>query len=85
MVSKLDCYAGGVPFESGILPLLKHKWGNSHQPPCWSSRGNISCMSLLSVNKAAHSGFETQRRLHQKSKTRISVVLYIGHVSTKNV
>ena len=33
----------------------------------------ISCMPLPSVNKAAHSGFETQRRCHQKSKTRVSV------------
>ena len=33
----------------------------------------ISCMPPLSANKAAHSGFETQRRHHQKSKTRVSV------------
>ena len=26
-----------------------------------------------SMNKAAHSGFETQRRRHQKSKTGVSV------------
>ena len=32
-----------------------------------------SCMPLLSANKAAHSGFETQRRHYQKSKTRVSV------------
>ena len=30
-------------------------------------------MALLSTNKAVHSGFETQRRRHQKSKTEISV------------
>ena len=30
-------------------------------------------MPLPSVNKAAHSGFETQRRHHQKSETRVSV------------
>ena len=29
----------------------------------------ISCMPPQSLNKAAHSGFETQRRHHQKSKT----------------
>ena len=29
----------------------------------------ISCMPPQSSNKAAHSGFETQRRRHQKSKT----------------
>ena len=30
-------------------------------------------MSLPSVNKAAHSGFETKRRRHQKSKAGVSV------------
>ena len=29
-------------------------------------------MPLLSANKAAQSGFETQRRRHQKSKTGVS-------------
>ena len=33
----------------------------------------ISCKPLPSTNKAAHSGFENQRRCHQKSKTRVSV------------
>ena len=33
-----------------------------------------------SANKAVHSGFETQRRLHQKSKTGVSVPP--NHVST---
>ena len=30
----------------------------------------VTCMPLPSMNKAAHSGFETQRRHHQKSKNR---------------
>ena len=30
-------------------------------------------VSISSVNKAAHSGFETQRRRHQKSETGVSV------------
>ena len=30
---------------------------------------HISCKPPPSVNKAAHSGFETQRRCHQKSET----------------
>ena len=33
-----------------------------------------SHMSLPSANKVAHSGFETQRTRHQKSKTGVSVV-----------
>ena len=32
--------------------------------------GNLTHMPLPSVNKAAHSGFEIQKRHHQKSKTR---------------
>ena len=33
----------------------------------------VTHMPLPSANKALHSGFETQRRYHQKSKTGISV------------
>ena len=33
----------------------------------------VTCMPLPSANKAAHSGFETQRRYHQKPKTGVSV------------
>ena len=36
-------------------------------------RGHVTHTSLPSANKAAHSGFETQRRCHQKSKTGESV------------
>ena len=44
----------------------------------------ISCMPPPCVNKAADSGFETQRRCHQKSKTGVSCGPRRGHVSTKN-
>ena len=53
------------------------------------TRGNLrECTSLIkmplpSVNKAAHSGFETQRRHHQKSKTGVSVAPQKGHASAK--
>ena len=33
----------------------------------------VACMPPPSANKDAHSGFETQRRHHQKSKTGVSV------------
>ena len=36
------------------------------------------------ANKAVHSGFETQRRRHQKSKTGVSVAPQKGLVSSKN-
>ena len=32
-------------------------------------REHVTCTPLPSANKAAYSGFETQRRRHQKSKT----------------
>ena len=34
---------------------------------------HVTHMSLPRMNKAAHSGFETWRRCHQKSKTGVSV------------
>ena len=40
-------------------------------------------MPLSSKNKAAHSGFETQRRRHQKSKTGVSVAPQKGLMSSK--
>ena len=36
-------------------------------------RVHVSCTPPPSANKAAHSGFQTQRRCHQKSKTGVSV------------
>ena len=38
---------------------------------------------LPSANKAAHSGFETQRRHHQKSKTGVSVAPQKGLMSSR--
>ena len=38
-------------------------------------RQHVTRTPPTSVSKAAHSGFETQRRRHQKSKTGVSVVL----------
>ena len=40
-------------------------------------------MPLSSMNKAAHTGFETQRIHHQNSKTGISVVPQKGLMSSK--
>ena len=52
--------------------------------PCWLPRGQqvlpeaslrkrVTHSPLPSTNKAAHSGFETQRKHYQKSKTGVSV------------
>ena len=84
MVSTLDCYGGGVFIESRMLPLLKHMWGtvtgyhaagkrSVGVTPEVNLREHTSCRPLPIVNKADHSGFETQRRRHQKSKTGVSV------------
>ena len=42
----------------------------------------IACMPPPSVNKDAHSGFETQRRCHQESKTGVSVAPQKGLMSS---
>ena len=44
---------------------------------------HISRMPLQSSNKAAHSGFETQRRHHQKSETGVSVAPKMDMCQTK--
>ena len=46
--------------SAGVTPEVNLRECTSHRP-------------LPSVNKAAHFGFETQRRCHQKSKIGISV------------
>ena len=43
----------------------------------------VTYTPLSSVNKAAHSGFETQRRHHQKYKTGVSVSLKRSYVLHK--
>ena len=43
----------------------------------------ISCTPLQSLSKAAHSGFETQRRHHQKSETGVSVAPIMDMCPTK--
>ena len=56
VVSAFDCNQGGFPVRIRHPTLLKHTGHHAgHQVP--------------SVYKAAHPGFETQRRRHQKSKT----------------
>ena len=58
----------------------------THDHQRWIS-GNVHYVRLCNANKAARSGFETQRRRHQKSKTGVSVAPKIGHVyvSAKNI
>ena len=55
---RLLCYA--IYTGRGVAPEVNLREGISRTP-------------LQSLNKAAHSGFETQRRHHQKSETGVSV------------
>ena len=43
----------------------------------------VTCMPLPSMNKPAYSGFKTQRRHHQKSKTGVSEAPQKGLMSSK--
>ena len=56
--------------SAGVEPEVNLRECVTHMPP-------------LNANKAAHSGFETQRRHHQKSKTGVSVAPQKGLMSSK--
>ena len=69
--------------ENGLAAILATKRSVGVVPEV-NPREHATCMSLPSMNKAAHSGFETQRRHHQKSKTEVSVASQKGLMSSKN-
>ena len=58
--------------ENGLAAMLVTKM-SAGVPPEVNLWEHITCMSIPRVNKAANSGFETQRRCQQKSKTGVSV------------
>ena len=53
--------------------------------PKLNPREFVTHMHLPSTNKAADSGFETQRRHHQESKTGVSVAPQEGHISPPKI
>ena len=57
---------------NGWAAMLAPKWLAGVTPEV-NLRECVTCRPLQSVNKAAHSGFETQRSRHHKSKTGVSV------------
>ena len=80
VVSASDCQAGGLWFKS--CALLKHACGKSDWLAIYTGksvalevnlRKRISHTPLQSMDKVAHSAFETQRRCHQKSETGVPV------------
>ena len=69
--------------ENGSPGMLAAKrWAGV--APDMNLRERVTDMLPPSVNKAVHSGFETQRRCHQNSKTLESVVPQKGFMSSKN-
>ena len=54
--------------ETGLAAILATKRSAGVTPEV-NLREYVTCMPLLSANKAAHSGFENQRKHHQKAKT----------------
>ena len=56
------------PGSDGFVAVLAAKRLAGVAPEV-NLREHVTCTPLPSANKAAYSGFETQRRRHQKSKT----------------
>ena len=70
--------------EIGSAAMLATKRSAGVTPEV-NLRKCVTCMPLPSGNKAAQSGFETQRRRHQKSKTWVSVASQKELMSSKKI
>ena len=70
--------------ENSLAAMLATK-RSADVTPDVNLREHITCAPLSSTNKVDHSGFETQRRHHQKSKTGESVAPQKGLVPPNNV
>ena len=69
-------------WEKRLASMLAIYTGRGVTPEV-NLRECISCMPLQSSNKASHSGFETQRKCHQKSKTGVPVAPKMDMCPTK--
>ena len=65
-------YASKYVEEKGSVTMLASIRSPGVVPEV-NLRESVTCMPLPSMSKAAHPGFETQKRCHQKSKTGVSV------------
>ena len=76
---------GRSQFRAPPMPACRYMEGNGSASILATERfvGGAH-MPLPRVNKAAHPGFETQRRCHQKSKTVVSVAPQKGLLFSKN-
>ena len=68
--------------ENSLAVMLATKRSAGVAPEV-NLKEDVTCTPLSSKNKAAHSGSETQRKHHQKSKTGVSVVPQKGLTSSK--
>ena len=69
--------------ENGLAALLVTKRSAGVAPKV-NLKKHVTHTPLTSKNKAAHSsGYETQRRCHQKSKTTVSLAPQKGPMSSK--
>ena len=69
--------------ENSLAAILATKRSAGVTPEV-NLRECVRHTSLPSMNKAAHSDFETQRRHYQKSKTGVSLAPQKGLMSSKN-
>ena len=68
--------------EIGLVAMLATKRLAGIKPEL-NLREHVTCMPLPSMNKVVHSGFDTQRRRNQKSKTGASVAAQKGLLYSK--
>ena len=68
--------------ENGSATMLAAK-SSAGVAPEVNLKGMCNSMPLPSMYKVVHSGFETQRRYHQKSKAGVSVAQQKGRMSSK--
>ena len=78
-----QCLLASIVEEIDSIAMLSTKQSVGVTPDL-NLREHVTQMPLISANKAAHSGFEAQRRRHQKSKTEVSVALQKGLMFSKN-
>ena len=70
--------------ENGSVAMLAVKRSESVAPEVNLRECVTHNMPPLCVNKAAHTGFETQSRRHQKSKRGVSIAPQKGLMSFKS-
>ena len=68
----VNCLCTKLDLENSLAAMMIAKTSAGVKPEV-NLRGFVTYTPLLSMNKAAHSVFETQTRHHQKTKTGLSL------------